>query len=187
MLSFVFCVGSDLFLEYERIMAFNELFFNNSFTFCTSQFLEDLFLDFLRDLGHFFRYLESVLHLPQQQCFVLTILRRFWGQTSNFIWFLTHFVCKQQRNVTSSFKQQTKFCLLCGVRSIFSVYMQSYNPGVLGWGFLRLLLRLQLRTLSRGVPSLNLEKGERVILGHMYLFMNWIQAPVFKLCWKALN
>ena len=121
MLSFVFCVGSDLFLEYERIMAFNELFFNNSFTFRTSQFLEDFFLDFLRDLGHFFRYLESVLHLPQQQCFVLTILRRYWGQTSNFILFLTHFVCKQQRNVTSSFKQQTKFCLLCGVRSIFRI------------------------------------------------------------------
>ena len=52
-------------------------------------------------------------------------------------------------------------------RKIKRVYMQSYNPGVLGWGFLRLLLRLQLRSLSRGVPSSHLEKDERLILGHV--------------------
>ena len=52
-------------------------------------------------------------------------------------------------------------------RKIKCVYMQSYNPGVLGWGFLRLLLRLQLRSLSRGVPSSHLEKDERLILGHI--------------------
>ena len=40
--------------------------------------------------------------------------------------------------------------------------MQSYNPGVLGWGFLRLLLRLQQRSLSRGVPSSHLEKDEKI-------------------------
>ena len=48
--------------------------------------------------------------------------------------------------------------------------MQSYNPGVLGWGFLRLLLRLQLRSLSRGVPSSHLEKDERLILGHICIY-----------------
>ena len=50
------------------------------------------------------------------------------------------------------------------------VYMQSYNPGVLGWGFFRLLLRLQLRSLSRGVPSSHLEKDERLILGHICIY-----------------
>ena len=50
------------------------------------------------------------------------------------------------------------------------VYIQSYNPGVLRWGFLRLLLRLQLRSLSRGVPSSHLEKDERLILGHMCIY-----------------
>ena len=48
--------------------------------------------------------------------------------------------------------------------------MQSYNPGVLGWGFLRLLLHLQLRSLSRGVPSSHLEKDERLILGHICIY-----------------
>ena len=48
--------------------------------------------------------------------------------------------------------------------------MQSYNPGVLEWGFLRLLLHLQLRSLSRGVPSSHLEKDERLILGHICIY-----------------
>ena len=39
-----------------------------------------------------------------------------------------------------------------------------------GWGFLRLLLRLQLRSLSRGVPSSHLEKDERLILGHICIY-----------------
>ena len=56
-------------------------------------------------------------------------------------------------------------------RKIKRVYMQSYNPGVLGWGFLRLLLRLQLRSLSRGVPNSHLEKHERLILGHFWIFL----------------
>ena len=55
-------------------------------------------------------------------------------------------------------------------RKIKRIYMQSYNPGVLGWGFLRLLLRLQLRSLSRGVPSSHLEKDERLILGHICIY-----------------
>ena len=49
----------------------------------------------LRDLGHFSQYRESIFHLPQQQCLVLTILRRFWGQTSNFKRFPTDFVGKE--------------------------------------------------------------------------------------------
>ena len=48
--------------------------------------------------------------------------------------------------------------------------MQSYYPGVLGWGFLRLLLRLQLKSLCRGVPSSHLEKDERLILGHIRIY-----------------
>ena len=55
-------------------------------------------------------------------------------------------------------------------RKIKRVYMHSYNPGVLGWVFLRLLLRLQLRSLSRGVPSSHLEKDERLILGHICIY-----------------
>ena len=51
-------------------------------------------------------------------------------------------------------------------RKIKRVYMQSYNPGVLGWGFLRLLLRLQLGSLPRGVPSSHLEKDGKLILAH---------------------
>ena len=41
---------------------------------------------------------------------------------------------------------------------------------MLGWGFLRLLLRLQLGSLSRGVPSSHLEKDERLILGHIRIY-----------------
>ena len=48
--------------------------------------------------------------------------------------------------------------------------MYSYNPGVLGWRFLRLLLRLQLRSLSRGFPSSHLIKDERLVLGHTCIF-----------------
>ena len=55
-------------------------------------------------------------------------------------------------------------------RKIKRVHMQSYNPGVLGWGFLRLLLRLQLRSLSRGVPSSHLEKDGRLILAHICIY-----------------
>ena len=47
--------------------------------------------------------------------------------------------------------------------------MQSYNPGVQGWDFLRLLLRLLLGNLSTGVPSSHLEKGERLIFGPIFL------------------
>ena len=48
--------------------------------------------------------------------------------------------------------------------------MQSCNPGVLGWGFLRLSLRLQLRSLSRGIPSSHLEKDEGLILRHICIY-----------------
>ena len=60
--------------------------------------------------------------------------------------------------------------LSCG-QKIKHVYIQSYNPGVLGWGFLRLLLCLQLRSLSRGVPSSHLEKKKINFWKHIYLFM----------------
>ena len=44
------------------------------------------------------------------------------------------------------------------------------QPRVLGWYSLRLLLRLQLRSLSRGVPSSHLEKDERLILVHICIY-----------------
>ena len=50
------------------------------------------------------------------------------------------------------------------------VYMQSYNPGVLGWDFLRLLLRLQLRILSWDVPSSHLEKNKILIYRHICIY-----------------
>lgn len=65
----------------------------------------------LRDLGHFSQYRQSIFHLPQQQCLVLTILRRFWGQTSNFKRFPTDSVGKEQRNMTNCFEQYAKFWL----------------------------------------------------------------------------
>ena len=68
-------------------------------------------------------------------------------------------------------------------RKIKRVYMQSYNPGVLEWGFLRLLLRLQLRSLSRGVPSSHLEKDERLILGHVCIY-SWKRHA---LCYAVLG
>ena len=64
-------------------------------------------------------------------------------------------------------------------RNIQRVYIQSYNPRILGWGFLRLLLRLKLRSLSRGFPSSHLEKDERLILGHICLFMKALCYAVF--------
>ena len=68
-------------------------------------------------------------------------------------------------------------------RKIKRIHVQSYNPGVLGWGFLRLLLRLQLRSLSRGVPSSHLEKDERLILGHVCIY-SWKRHA---LCYAVLG
>ena len=41
---------------------------------------------------------------------------------------------------------------------------------MLGWGFLRLFLRLQLVSLSMGVQSSRLEKHERLMLGHVGIY-----------------
>ena len=68
-------------------------------------------------------------------------------------------------------------------QKIKRVYMQSYNPAVLGWGFLRSLLRLQLRSLSTGVPSSHLEKDERLILGHICIY-SWKRHA---LCYAVLG
>ena len=68
-------------------------------------------------------------------------------------------------------------------RKIKRVYMQSYNPGVLGWGFSRLLLRFQLGSLSTGVPSSHLKKDERLILGHVCIY-SWKCHP---LCYAVLG
>ena len=61
--------------------------------------------------------------------------------------------------------------------------MQSYNREVLGWGFLRLLLRLQLESLSIDVPSSHLEKDERFILGHVCIY-SWKRHA---LCYAVLG
>ena len=68
-------------------------------------------------------------------------------------------------------------------RKIKCVYIQSYHPGVLGWGFLRLLLRLLLGSLSIGVPSSRLEKDERLILGHVCIY-SWKR---HELCYALLG
>ena len=68
-------------------------------------------------------------------------------------------------------------------RKIKRVYIQSYNPGLLGWGFLRLLLRLQLRSLSRDVPSSHLEKDEKLILGHICIY----SLKCHSLCYAVLG
>ena len=65
--------------------------------------------------------------------------------------------------------------------------MQSYNPGVLGWGFLRLLLRLQLRSLHRGVPSAHLEKDERLILGYICIYSWKRHALCYAVLYYARN
>ena len=68
-------------------------------------------------------------------------------------------------------------------RKIKRVYMQYYNLGVLGWGFLRFLLRLQLGSLSTGVSSSHLEKDERSILGHVRTY-SWKRHA---LCYAVLG
>ena len=68
-------------------------------------------------------------------------------------------------------------------RKIKRVYMQSYNPGVLEWVFLRLMLRLQLGSLSAGVSSSHLEKDERLILGHVCIY-SWKRHA---LCYAVLG
>ena len=54
---------------------------------------------------------------------------------------------------------------------------------MLGWGFLRLLLRLQLGSLSRGFLSSHLEKDERLILGHLCIY-SWKRNA---LCYAVFN
>ena len=56
----------------------------------------------LREFGHLSGYLESVLHSPRQQCFVLTILGSFLDYSSRFTNFfgfycssLIYFLCVQ--------------------------------------------------------------------------------------------
>ena len=73
-------------------------------------------------------------------------------------------------------------------QNIKRVYMQSYNPGVLGWGFLRLLLCLQLRSLSRGVPS-SRRRQKINSQTHLYLFIkaSCIVLHSIRLCKEPLT
>ena len=76
--------------------------------------MKTLFLDSstsLRDLGHFSRYLESVLHSPNQQCLVLTFYVDFGDK---------HHILKDFRCLTV--KNIAKTCIMFvrvtrGVRS----------------------------------------------------------------------
>ena len=56
-------------------------------------------------------------------------------------------------------------------RKIKRVYIQSYNPG------------LQLRSLSRDVPSSHLEKDEKLILGHICIY----SLKCHSLCYAVLG
>ena len=67
-------------------------------------------------------------------------------------------------------------------RKIKRVHIESYNPGVLRWGFLSLLLFLQLGSFSIGYPSLRLEKDERFILD-TYIFIHEGVSRCVTWCW----
>ena len=67
-------------------------------------------------------------------------------------------------------------------RKIKRVHIESYNPGVLRWGFLSLLLCLQLGSFSIGYPSLRLEKDERFILD-TYIFIHESVSRCVTWCW----
>ena len=117
---------------------------------------------------------------------VICISWRLWGKyfsskREHFTVRISDLCPKEPLNLRSEQTAKFRACLhrgggpqlgevtrLARGRKIKRVYMHSYNLGVLGWGFLRLLLRLQLRSLSRGVPSSIVEKDERLILGHVY-------------------
>ena len=68
-------------------------------------------------------------------------------------------------------------------RKIERVYIQSYNHGVLGWGLLRLLLRLPFGSLSIGVSSSRLERDEILILGLICIYP-WKR---YALCYTVLG
>ena len=97
-------------------------------------------------------------HVCRRQELVSGCVGEWVSDFTNGSWFCATFCLFRSILVSST----------CRGRKIKRVYMHSYNLGVLGWGFLRLLLRLQLRSLIRGVPSSIVEKDERLILGHVY-------------------
>ena len=54
---------------------------------------------------------------------------------------------------------------------------------MLRWGILRLVLRLKLRSLNRGIPSSHLEKDKRLILGYICIY-SWKRHA---LCYAVLG
>ena len=121
----------------------------------------------------------AVKELRKLKCLVQFI------NTSSNIWFkispLTLVVKEQKHREANISHSKGLFTWRWGIpggwgnppnrgQKIKRVYMQSHHPGVLRWGFLRLWLRLQLRSLSRGVPSSHLEKTGRLILGHKRIY-----------------
>ena len=77
---------------------------------------------------------------------------KFWPKRTNL---QTH--CRRNFSRVKIWQSRQRACLHgggwgnppnCG-RKIKCVYIQSYKPGVLGWGFLRLLLRLPQAHVSR--------------------------------------
>ena len=68
-------------------------------------------------------------------------------------------------------------------RKIKRVYVQSYNPGVLRRGFLRLFVALAIKEFEQRRPKLTSRKRRRInSQTHMYLFMkeSWV---VLRLVW----
>ena len=134
--------------------------------------------------GRFFVAPRKLCRLAWHRVRLICNVRRCFYWTTIFLWKMAQFSlwwvgCDQFHGEGYAFK--TLFTWRWGTpgrwgnppshgRKIKRVNMHSYNPGVLGWGFLRLLLCLQLRSLSRGVPSSHLEKDESLILGYICIY-----------------
>ena len=116
--------------------------------------------------------LETMKNLTTQKTFKWCELKYVTTITSNpctprqqYSLYVT--VTTLEASLVSNHQLQVRACLHGGGgpqvgevargRKIKRVYMQSYNPGVLGRGFSRLLLRLQLKSFSRG-PQAHISK-----------------------------
>ena len=115
----------------------------------------------LREFGHLSGYLESVLHSPQQQCFVLTILGSFLDYSSrftNFFGFYTQVIAPRSYNF---------LCVQCNVclsnagglmrRNLFLVIVRSaINSTLPGRQIMRDIPSLS--TLCHCLPASKLKK-----------------------------
>ena len=112
--------------------------------------------------------------LAQEAILICFITAAFFHKSNNSALFCSFAaISSRDASLANSF---FRACLHVGEdplsrgRKIKRIYLRSYNPELLGWGFLRVLLRLQLGSLNIGVLSLSLEKDERFILGHVCIY-----------------